>query len=458
MHMFCRAMVEGLFGYAPDYPNNIVNIAPQFPADWDKASIKTPDVSMQFERTGMRTILRVELSQPAPLRIRLPIRAERLIAATVDGQLVQSQLSPGIGHSMVQVDLTLRNSATLVVETEGPLPQFAPVAIEGNVGDRIALRAERGRIISFIDPQGVLDASAAVENGAINGVIAKNPGHHTIIARADVNGAPQRRVFHLKISDPAAEAEERAKIVQQIPADARWEPLSLAESFNGDIRTIFQQQYVSPRPETVSVRIGSDGYSPWTFWHWKSTPPPIKLDGAAKLLDSSRRLITPQGVPFTWAAEDEPAKNVAFTSLWDNWPDRIDVPVNKKGDAIFLLVAGSTNVMQCNIANAVITLHYADGQTESLELIPPLNFWNLTPIHAGATAPGQQSRSDYTDPIDAFAIPQPHPQTVQLGENCRAMLLNHRLRTGAVLQSVSLETLSQEVVVGLMGLTIMNPQ
>ena len=31
--MFCRAVVEGLFGYRPDYPNGVVTIAPQLPAD-----------------------------------------------------------------------------------------------------------------------------------------------------------------------------------------------------------------------------------------------------------------------------------------------------------------------------------------------------------------------------------------------------------------------------------------
>jgi hypothetical protein len=166
--------------------------------------------------------------------------------------------------------------------------------------------------------------------------------------------------------------------------------------------------------------------------------------------------VTPQGVPFAWNVATALTRNVAFTSLWDNWPHRITVPVNKKGEAIFLLIGGSTNVMQCHIANAVVKLHYADGQDDELALIPPINYWNLSPIAAKAGAPGQPSRTDYTDPIDAFVVPKPYPQTVQLGENVRAMLLNRRLRSGVSLQSVTLEALSQEVVVGLMGLTVMN--
>jgi hypothetical protein len=52
-------------------------------------------------------------------------------------------------------------------------------------------------------------------------------------------------------------------------------------------------------------------------------------------------------------------------------------------------------------------------------------------------------------------LPEKFPETVQLGENCKAMLLNLKLRPGVELKSVSLETLSQEVVVGLMGITVM---
>jgi len=36
------------------------------------------------------------------------------------------------------------------------------------------------------------------------------------------------------------------------------------------------------------------------------------------------------------------------------------------------------------------------------------------------------------------------------------MLLNLKMRPGVELKSVSLETLSQEVVVGLIGITVMN--
>jgi hypothetical protein len=167
------------------------------------------------------------------------------------------------------------------------------------------------------------------------------------------------------------------------------------------------------------------------------------------------RLVTAQGVPFHWGGE--PDKNVAFASLWDNWPDQISVPVNQSGDAAWFLICGSTTVMQGRIANAVLRLKYADGVEETLELIPPYNYWNLSPIK-GIQARAQFGSSYYTEDSEAFTVPKPWPMTVELGANCRAMLLNRKLRPGVNVESVTLEALSQESVIGLMGVTIMNPK
>jgi hypothetical protein len=92
-------------------------------------------------------------------------------------------------------------------------------------------------------------------------------------------------------------------------------------------------------------------------------------------------------------------------------------------------------------------MNYADGVVEKLELVPPFNFWSLCPLGG----------IDYDYQRDAFCLPKTPPATVQLGNNCRAMLLNWRLRPGVKLASVTLETVSPEVVIGLMGLTVMNP-
>ena len=219
--------------------------------------------------------------------------------------------------------------------------------------------------------------------------------------------------------------------------------MDVSRHLNGDIRTIFKQEYLSPRPQTCSVRLGSNGYSSWPFYFWGVKLPEIDLSNASKMVDAEGRLVTRQGVPFTWNGEE---RNIAFTSQWENWPRQVTVPVRRKGKAVWLLLCGSTNQMQGKIANAELRLTYADGHTDKLEIVPPVNFWSLCAIPDG---------KDYDYKRDAFALPSKPPTTVQLGANCRAIVLNRRLRKDVELGSVTLETLSQEVVIGLMGVTVM---
>ena len=74
------------------------------------------------------------------------------------------------------------------------------------------------------------------------------------------------------------------------------------------------------------------------------------------------------------------------------------------------------------------------------------------------SGPGQDTRNYYNYERDGFCLPKNPPAMVALGRNCNANLLNWRLRPGVALESVTLETLSMEVVVGLMGVTVMNPE
>jgi hypothetical protein len=442
--MFARTVVEGLFGYKPNYPHGIVTIAPQFPSDWDHAAIKTPDMAIKFTSRPGVVRYEIETAKSAALDVKLPLRAGQVTKVTVNGQAAKWDLQPGFGCGIIQVNVDLCQSATIEVAFQQPLPQFASERIAGNAGQRVSLRAKDAEIVEFRDPQGVL-ANAAVKDGAIVGELTHNAGERLVLAMAKVGQTPQWRLLKIKLADTEADAAKAAKQMQEVPRNARWKCLDISGQFNGDICGIFKQQYLSPRPLTCSLRLATDGYSTWQMsLNPNNRPPSIDLSGVPKILDGAGRVVTPQGVPFAWPGKD---RNIAFTSQWDNWPRSVSVPVGSKGDAVWLLVCGSTNPMQGRIANAVLRFRYADGQEEKLELTPPLNFWSLCRFE----------KCDYDYKRDGFALPKEPPKQVQLGENCRAMVYGWKLRPGAELEKVTLETLSQEVVIGLMGVSVMNP-
>jgi hypothetical protein len=427
--MYCRALVEGMFGYRPDYPNGVVTIAPGLPTSWDHASIKTPDYSFSFRRDGATDRYVIGLKRPARMRLRLPVSAERVEGVLVNGKPAEWKIEPWPGVGMLALELPEGTQAEIAVNLAGRTAPVPAIEIAKKTG-------ETTTVANALDPQGCLGPDA-------------KPGHHMAFARVERGNVPYLQVYKVNVTDPAGEAAAAAKILKEAPEGAGWFPVPMDAVFNGDITTTFKQRYVSPRPNTVSNRLGYDGYSNWMRFAGsggKAQPPDVKCERAASLVDkSSGRLVTPQKAVFAPIAGE---KNTAFTSLWDNWPHRVTVPVGKSGDAVWVLLAGSTNPMQGRIANAVLIFRYADGKEEKLDLVPPMNFWSMLGF----------GNMDYNYKRDAFSLPKDPPPSVQLGTNCRAMVYGWKLRPGVELKEVTLETLSQEVIIGLMGVSVMNPR
>lgn len=165
------------------------------------------------------------------------------------------------------------------------------------------------------------------------------------------------------------------------------------------------------------------------------------------------------GVPFRTPAEGH---NIAYTSLWDNYPDSIEIPLKGKAASAYLLMAGSTNHMQSRIDNALVIAEYKDGTSDTLHLVNPDNW---CPIE-----------QDYFVDGKAFYTTAPRPYRVALGTGMvsrnfgaelnikevygrpipggAAQMLRMPLDGQKKLKSIKLSTLSNDVVVGLMGITL----
>lgn len=165
------------------------------------------------------------------------------------------------------------------------------------------------------------------------------------------------------------------------------------------------------------------------------------------------------GVDFFSPAEGD---NIVFTSLWDNYPDSVRMAFSGRASRAYLMMAGSTNHMQCHMVNGVVRVYYTDGSAETLQLINPDNW---CPIE-----------QDFFVDDQAFSLRRPRPYRVHLksglvsndleqelnitGVYGRAIdggagvLLDMSLDPEKELSHLILETLSNDVVIGLMGVTL----
>ena len=233
-----------------------------------------------------------------------------------------------------------------------------------------------------------------------------------------------------------------------------FKPQKINGFFNAEVDDIFKNEYLSPRPKTTTLQIPKQGIGEWC--HPQQT---------AEINDSVFRTLIHDGifrvagVPFLTPAK---GRNIVYTSLWDNYPDAVTIPLEGRAERAYLLMAGSTNHMQSRIDNGLVVITYTDNTTDTLALRNPDNW---CPIE-----------QDYYIDGKAFQAPQPRPYRVCLGTGDvsrdlgkeldikgvygreipggAAQMLSMPLHPEKQLKSISVHTLSNDVVIGLMAVTL----
>ena len=258
--------------------------------------------------------------------------------------------------------------------------------------------------------------------------------------------------YVFRLSHPVVHGKPELGLAE--PTEGAKQPQKIDRYFNAEVSDIFKNQYLSPRPQTTTLQIPVQGVGEWC--HPQYTP--VISDSVFRTLIRNQQF-TVAGVPFRTPKE---GCNIAYTSLWDNYPDSIVIPLKGKASAAYLLMAGSTNHMQSRIDNGLVVVTYADNSTDTLRLRNPDNW---CPIE-----------QDYFIDGKAFRAAKPRPYRICLGTGTvsrdlgealgikgvygreipggAAQMLNMPLNKQKELKSLTLRTLSNDVVIGLMGVTL----
>ena len=237
----------------------------------------------------------------------------------------------------------------------------------------------------------------------------------------------------------------------------RLAPVDISRCFNSQVSDIFKNFYLSPRPPYTTLQIPVHGIGDWCHPDRKATVDESVLRQHAA--DGVLTVDIAGGIPFRFPQQ---GRNIVYTSLWDNYPDAVEIPLSGSATHAYLLMAGSTNHMQSRIDNGVVTVRYTDGSADTLRLCNPHNW---CPIE-----------QDYYEDGLAFHAAQPRPyrldfaslrvsrQLMPMGdrygyeqryfEKGAGIVLDMPLNRSKQLQSLTLRTLSNDIVVGLMAVTL----
>ncbi len=234
----------------------------------------------------------------------------------------------------------------------------------------------------------------------------------------------------------------------------KYKKVEIDKLLNANVSDIFKQQYRSPRPPYTTLQIPLQGVGEWC--HPKTLP---VIDDSVFRSKIVKEEFFVKGVPFRTLPQGH---NIVYTSLWNNYPDSVDIPLSTSASRAWLLMAGSTNHMQCRIANGIVVARYKDGTADTLQLVNPDNW---CPIEQDYYVDGIAFRAVMPSPYrialasgivsrdlgTELGIEGVEPRTIPGGA---AQMLSMRLNPRKKLVGLTLRTLSNDVVIGLMAVTL----
>ena len=262
-------------------------------------------------------------------------------------------------------------------------------------------------------------------------------------------------------------------------AARRHEMIDLTASYNANLNDIFRNRYESPRPPYTTLQIPVQGIGEWCH---PKTMAEIDDSGlracATPLLGSDKLGVYDTGKGLSFLIPRQ-GINIVFSSLWDNYPDEVSVPISTKSrsyNAAYLMMAGTTNNMQSRIDNALVMAEYEDGSCDTLRLENPINwptineefifdgkaFWSapVMPLRFRLDN-GRVGRQINAREL-LSVIPSKHDgKEKKIGDNNRyaidkgaGVILKMPLDSARKIRAIRVKTLSNDIVVGLMAVTL----
>ena len=429
-----RVLIQGLYGILPDALNGRLLLKPGFPQEWEYAALHTPDIDFDFKAGAAATgifssrdlsVYTVTHHLPAvhTVELQFPARRSRVAHVKVDG----------------------KNVSWSLVEHAVGCPVLA-VSVPASAGRQIEVRvAWEGELIAVPSPEDSFPASRIKEEGPVRFVAMEQDQMKW--------WAPLESPQAAKGEGGAVSPAKASVVLDNIIPD-KCVPVVMDQVFNACVTDIFRNEYLSPRSPYTTLQLPKQGIGEWCH--------PLKT---ADIDDSGLRasvrgglLETKLGIPFRTPAE---GRNIAFTSLWDNYPDSLEVPLKGKASRAYLLMAGSTNHMQCHIDNGIIRVYYTDGTCDTLPLVNPDNWAPIEQIFfEDGKAFNRKASSLYRlrlktgEVSDNFGEELGFPGVSREVDGGAAVLLSMPLDGQKELSRLVLETLSNEVVIGIMGVTL----
>jgi hypothetical protein len=359
--------------------------------------------------------------------------------------------SSAVNVPLLQIDAPSAKDFNVEIQWKGAKPEKISVRKTYLKGENLNLRSGNVIFINYYDPQNAMIKPVLSPHGFIAQVNATE-GTKTFFLQARQGEATYWLPVSFRVVKPVSKATQKKL------SSFQYEKVDLSSYFNDEVNNIFRNQYLSPRPQTTTLQLPTQGIGNWAY---PLTTVNINDSGLRKRAGEKNEIIIEQKIPLATPSQIH-AKNIVFTSQWNHYPKEVLMPLSGRSSHAYFLMAGSTNPMQSQMTNGEIIIEYKDGSSDTLELKNPENWWPI--------------EQDYYVDGYAFTTGAPKPLRVYLktGEDSRtfnrfitikgfsnrgidggaATVLDMPLNPGKELKSLRLRAIANDVVIGLMSVTL----
>jgi len=152
---YALGIIEAIFGFELDLPENVLNIQPAIPEAWGEASISLDQLQARYSRSG--NLMTYSVSTTIALRrcVRWPLPVARIDRVTVNGQVVEFSVEPGVNGIWLNFETAALKSTEIAI-------QYSPLdwktSSPGSIaeGEDLQVATVGCRIEGVEDPCGVL--------------------------------------------------------------------------------------------------------------------------------------------------------------------------------------------------------------------------------------------------------------------------------------------------------------
>jgi hypothetical protein len=289
------------------------------------------------------------------------------------------------------------------------------------VGNELAVEVSNGEIIGYQDPSGAFE-DISFSHNKLHASVKADSGNHTMFVRVKADDFDAWLAADFLIEEKQV---SKKLVSSEKSTTSKFEPMDISRYFNSSLMELHTLEYKSPRPKGYSIGVRLNGRYAWEWNHAGHNA--IKIDDTA-LRQSKGIFKTSSGIRFS---VPQNGHDIACASIWDNFPTIIDVPLKGKANELALLFIGVTNAMQSWVENARFIVTYDDGAREIVNLTHPKNF-------------------------DDWLVPalQAENETVYFSDYNHGIVQRIILEPQKELSKISIEAVANEVIVGLLGISI----